>query len=642
MKSLVIIAAFLCSAFTLAAAEIPLSVVRDKEIVDTFARMPVQEAGRIKPLDTLARYRLLRFSGKRTIGYQNPESNKKETLSSIEWLLVSWFRPDIAKALPVFVIDNSDAIAELGLSIEGKNRRDRYSFNEIAPARSTLMEKMREYGEIDAKKRSPAQRILSDLGVNFLDYEMVLGHFDFIRHPVGEQMESLPAELKQQDAPLRMSKLLPQVVSYIKTHSEAAAPMQNPWLFEILKGRFGALMSGNPELTLRIFPPPLSQVEQWHGPGWIMGDAFEGKEVSEADWTWLALYEDLYLALPDAAKFKTAVQTLAAKTKGLAAERGEGRFVDLEVSYLKADYFYYALIFFLLGLIMLSITWAKPVRWLKWIATLSLLAGTGLAVTGIVIRCVIMQRPPVTTLYETILFISATAALFGLIAEWITRKNLGLLIAAMAGTAGMFLSIRFESMEGQDTMQQLQAVLITNFWLATHVPIINLGYSAGMVAAILGMVYMIRRLIGSLKAGDDSARSLTRMGYGFDGAALFLSLIGTVLGGIWANYSWGRFWGWDPKENGALMIVLMSLIILHARLGGYIRELGLHLCNIVLGMIVVFSWFATNQLGVGLHAYGFTDGVWRWLYIFWSSQVALLLLGVWFAWQDRQRRRATA
>jgi ABC-type transport system involved in cytochrome c biogenesis permease subunit len=247
-----------------------------------------------------------------------------------------------------------------------------------------------------------------------------------------------------------------------------------------------------------------------------------------------------------------------------------------------------------------------------------------------------MQRPPITTLYETILFITATAALFGLIAEWITKKHLGLLIAAVSGTAGMFLAIRFESMEGQDTMQQLQAVLITNFWLATHVPIINLGYSAGMVSAILGMVYIIRRLIGNIVAGDDNARSLTRMGYGFDGAALFLSLIGTVLGGIWANYSWGRFWGWDPKENGALMIVLMSLIILHARLGGYIRELGLHMCNIVLGMIVVFSWFATNQLGVGLHAYGFTDGVWRWLYTFWATQVALLLVGVWFSWQARQ------
>jgi hypothetical protein len=120
----------------------------------------------------------------------------------------------------------------------------------------------------------------------------------------------------------------------------------------------------------------------------------------------------------------------------------------------------------------------------------------------------------------------------------------------------------------------------------------------------------------------------TRIAYGFVGTGVLLSLVGTILGGIWANYSWGRFWGWDPKENGALMICLMCLIILHARLGGYIKEVGLHASNIVLGMIVVFSWWGVNQLGVGLHAYGFTDGVWFWLSIFWATQIMLLLLGV--------------
>jgi hypothetical protein len=117
---------------------------------------------------------------------------------------------------------------------------------------------------------------------------------------------------------------------------------------------------------------------------------------------------------------------------------------------------------------------------------------------------------------------------------------------------------------------------------------------------------------------------------------LFLSLVGTVLGGIWANYSWGRFWGWDPKENGALMIVLMCLVILHARLGGYIREIGLHCCNLILGCIVIFSWFGVNQLGVGLHAYGFTDGIWPKIYGYWLSQGALLVYGLFLAWSDRR------
>jgi len=90
------------------------------------------------------------------------------------------------------------------------------------------------------------------------------------------------------------------------------------------------------------------------------------------------------------------------------------------------------------------------------------------------------------------------------------------------------------------------------------------------------------------------------------------------------------------------MIVLMCLVILHARLGGYIREVGLHCCNLILGCIVVFSWFGVNQLGVGLHAYGFTDGTWPKIYGFWLSQGLLLLAGLWFAWKDRKVARDSA
>lgn len=624
------------------AADAPLSALLDKETVNTFATLPVQEGGRHKPLDTLARYRLLRFSGKRTIAFQNPETNKKEYLSAIKWLMITWFRPDLSKDMPVFVLDNSAAAAEIGIDVSKKGKRDRYTYNELLPGRQTLMEKMREYQEVDSKHRTAIQSMIANLGVNFLDYEMLVTHFDFARKPIGEN--AWPEDIIKAGQTARISELLPKVSAYLKLHPEAAAPMQNPWMMDLMRGALGAMMSGNQELSLRIFPPPVKDIEPWHGPGWIIMGTVQGKEPTAADLAWLKQYEDVYLASGDAAKFKTAATALATSITKAAAERNEAKYVNLEASYLRADYFYYSLCLYFLGLILMAITWASPAaRWaglLRAGVWLSVVGATALCTTGIVIRCVIMQRPPITTLYETIIFITATAALFGLIAEVLTRKHMGLLIAALSGTVGMFLSIRFETMEGQDTMQQLQAVLITNFWLATHVPLINLGYSAAMVAAILSMVYFIKRLIGSLKGGDDNARSLTRMAYGFIGAGLFLSLVGTILGGIWANYSWGRFWGWDPKENGALMIVLMCLIILHARLGGYIREIGLHACNIILGMITLFSWFGVNQLGVGLHAYGFTDGVWRWLGLYWGSQGLFLLAAFGFWLKERSVRSA--
>ena len=124
--------------------------------------------------------------------------------------------------------------------------------------------------------------------------------------------------------------------------------------------------------------------------------------------------------------------------------------------------------------------------------------------------------------------------------------------------------------------------------------------------------------------------------YGVLCFALLFSLIGTILGGIWANESWGRFWGWDPKENGALMICLWQLAILHAVRGQYIKEYGLHLTSIFGGVVVAFSWFGVNLLGVGLHSYGFTSGVARTLNVFYITEAVFIAIGavLWVVGKD--------
>ncbi len=652
---LVLLTLFTLSGF-MAAAELPsLDLFRDKEIVETFASIPVQESGRIKPLENIASYRLLRFRARRSIwltdtgemdgkplidpATQKPitkEGDKPVKLSSVEWLLMSWFRPDIGKTVPLFKVDNSSAITELGLTAKAK--RDQYTFAEIEPARQAMMQKMGEYREIPSRKQTPEQRMIVQLAANFLDYEMITGHFDFIRDPVGEKPEGLPAGVQM---PVRLSKSLNALITVIRTNT--GPPMQIPWFKPLARGSLGAMMSGNPEQQYRIFPPVPGVNNVWNGPGEMIFNAIQtGKDVEPDQLAWLAMYEDLYLAQPDAAKFKTAAKTLLSKIQDAAKLRGEGQYIALERHSMRADYFFYAQWIFLTGFIAVALTWVSPgsrfEKFAKLSAWLLLGAATALAVTGVVIRCIIMQRPPITTLYETILFIGSACALLGLIAEWITKRGLGLLVTAIGGTACMFLSIQFEASEATDTLQQLQAVLITNFWLSTHVPMINLGYAACMVAALISMIYFVQRIFGVFKTGDEDARLLTRVAYGFIAAGLFLSLVGTVLGGIWANYSWGRFWGWDPKENGALMIVLMCLVILHARLGGYIREIGIHCCNLILGCIVIFSWFGVNQLGVGLHAYGFTDGIWPKIYGYWLSQFLLLLYGVFLSLRESRSK----
>ncbi|HET6923922.1 MAG TPA: cytochrome c biogenesis protein CcsA, partial [Anaeromyxobacteraceae bacterium] len=180
---------------------------------------------------------------------------------------------------------------------------------------------------------------------------------------------------------------------------------------------------------------------------------------------------------------------------------------------------------------------------------------------------------------------------------------------------------------GGDTMEMMRAVLDSNFWLATHVVAITVGYSGTFLAGILAIGYTVRRHL--LRQPDEAGtRALVSTTYGVVCFALFFSFVGTVLGGIWADQSWGRFWGWDPKENGALLIVLWNALILHARWGGYVREKGIMAMAIAGNVITSLSWFGVNMLGVGLHSYGFMDRAFWALLGFVASQAVLLALAL--------------
>ena len=155
-------------------------------------------------------------------------------------------------------------------------------------------------------------------------------------------------------------------------------------------------------------------------------------------------------------------------------------------------------------------------------------------------------------------------------------------------------------------MEMLRAVLDTNLWLSTHVVVVTLGYASMFVAGLLAVIYIVRGFFTrTLTPGRRQA--LARMVYGIVCFATLFSFVGTILGGIWADQSWGRFWGWDPKENGALLIVLWNAIILHARWGGMIKERGLMAMAVFGNIVTSFSWFGVNMLGIGLHSYGFMD-----------------------------------
>jgi ABC-type transport system involved in cytochrome c biogenesis permease subunit len=255
---------------------------------------------------------------------------------------------------------------------------------------------------------------------------------------------------------------------------------------------------------------------------------------------------------------------------------------------------------------------------------------------AILARIYLTGRPPVVNLYSSAVFIGWACVVAGLGLEALYRLGIGNLVAAISGALTLMVAYGLDS---GDTMHVLQAVLDTQFWLSTHVITVTLGYGATFLAGMLGTCSIVQRIWSAWRPHRDAVADaggrqlqdrLYRMTYGVVCFALFFSFIGTVLGGLWADDSWGRFWGWDPKENGALMIVLWNAAALHARWDRWIGPRGFGLFAIGGNIITAWSWFGTNQLGIGLHSYGFTSGVLMLLAGYVASQ--LLLVGAGLLW----------
>jgi ABC-type transport system involved in cytochrome c biogenesis permease subunit len=271
--------------------------------------------------------------------------------------------------------------------------------------------------------------------------------------------------------------------------------------------------------------------------------------------------------------------------------------------------------------LVLCISWIWKSELLRPTAYALLCSGAIVHTLGLAARIILQGRPPVTNLYSSAVFVGWGAVVLGLIVERMYRKGFGTAVAALAGFASLIVAQNLGT-EG-DTMEMMRAVLDSNFWLATHVVTITIGYSGTFLAGSIAIAYALRKHIVA-KADPETERALADMAYGIICFALFFSFVGTVLGGIWADQSWGRFWGWDPKENGALLIVLWNAIILHARWAGYVRDRGTMVMAIFGNIITAASWFGVNLLGVGLHAYGFTDSGLTWLLLFWSTQLVFM------------------
>lgn len=277
--------------------------------------------------------------------------------------------------------------------------------------------------------------------------------------------------------------------------------------------------------------------------------------------------------------------------------------LKLEVFYNHLAPFKTSLTLYIIALALILLTIFSPLKRLSALAQITLTTALSLHFIGILMRIIIMQRPPIATLYESIITTSFITAITLYFFYKKQEVNLSILLASTTAMALQFVSLRYV-FDG-NSMGTLVAVLNTNFWLATHVVSMIFGYAFALVAAVQAHVYLILR---AKKCDVSKLEIMLKNTLGMCLVALLFNTLGTVLGGIWADQSWGRFWGWDPKENGALLIILWLILITHARFKT-ISDLTFMASTAFLGIIVALAWFGVNLLGVGLHSYGFTSGI---------------------------------
>ena len=580
------------------AALLPRTEVRGFDL-DAFAELPVLEGGRVKPIDSIARNSLLVISGKqsfRSEACQTAGNPACRTVGPREWLLDVLFRPELADRQPVFQIDDPEVLGLIGLP---QTSQRTFPFATLIPHLAEIERQAQAAQQVESQARTRFQAAIVNL------YNRAFLYFRLKNTLQVEGSTGLLIEL-----------------------ASAAQP--------------GAAQRHQALASLSYFRPlvpgPGQPAEAWRNVGEALRAAATGEaQPALAAWGRLAVAWQAQ----DGASFDRAAGELGALASAVAARVPEVEQVRHEVVFNRSQPFYSGIVIYVLAMLVLFASWLKWPELLRSAAFGLLSAGAIVHTLGLVSRVVLQGRPPVTNLYSSAVFVGWGAVIVGVVLEGIYKRGFATVVAAAVGVATLIVAHHLST--GGDTMEMMRAVLDSNFWLGTHVITITIGYSGTFLAGAIAIGWTLREHLAP-RLDPTTSKTLSSMVYGVICFALFFSFLGTVLGGIWADQSWGRFWGWDPKENGALLIVLWNAIILHARWGGFVRERGIMAMAIFGNVITSLSWFGVNMLGVGLHSYGFMDEAFWALSGFIGSQLLLMAVALLPRrfWKPAGQREATA
>lgn len=478
-------------------------------------------------------------------------------LSHLEWLELTWTAPEEANKVPVFKVQNPTLIQFISGT---PDKKAYFSYNTLKPKESALHNQALTFSNIDQKLRNAYQKDVIKLSNALIAYTNLQASY-----PDPEKGKRFLA-LAKKYAPTLSQETLPKSL------------YSNPEFIE-LSSLFHTLKQDTERGNIHLVYNP--ETDSWETIGNTLLQALDNKPVPE----------NMFNLEPDITPH------------------------TLEYKFNHFNPFYKAIVIYLIVFLGISLYWMLDSVWLLKVSSRLAVIGFGIHTFGIICRMLIQGRPPVTNLYTSSVFVGWTAILVALIIEKIHKNGIGNFVSAIIGFITLIIAHHL-SLSG-DTLEMMQAVLDSNFWLSTHVVTIAIGYGGTILAGVLAHVYVFSR---------NRNQQLVKMVFGASAFALLFMVIGTILGGIWADQSWGRFWGWDPKENGALLIILWIAIMLHARLSGWCSSYGFIRLAIGANIVTAFSWFGVNLLGIGLHSYGFTESGFFWLTSF--SLFELLIISL--------------
>jgi uncharacterized membrane protein YhhN len=481
----------------------------DPALVHAFRTLPVQDGGRVKPFESLIQVTLLKLNEKRSVSIPDEPmfgALAGDRLSAMEWALDVLLYPEQASDYPVFVVTDSEALRIIGLSEVAKRKRDRYSWNELASGIDRLRPYYDEYRRIEEKDRSRLQTQVVQLGNDLAEYQGLqrvcdvararfgIGDSQLLREAFGGDVDGVRFSVAAAKAD-RLIAAFRALDASGAANGEPGQAAEYTALADFL-GRQLRMAQGSSSVSW--LPPSDLETETWLDFQGVFDEIRrDGAEPHSAQLAAIAKLERMIDATGDQAALAAAGQDFVAHVRQMADRRGEGAKIDLEVSYHEADYFYRALQIFLLGFLLCAVGWLRPQTKLLYLGGWATsVIGAGLVVAGLTVRCILLSRPPVSTLYETIVFITGIAVLVALAAEAINKRRIALSLGAFVGALGMFVAGAFELLEQRDTLVELQAVLRTNFWLATHVTSVTIGYAGGLLAGFIAHIYLLGKLFG--------------------------------------------------------------------------------------------------------------------------------------------------